>query len=54
MSLAASIRPEVERLTCVEIAPGIVRAAQFFAHAHDQVLQHPKLTLVQQGGRNFL
>jgi spermidine synthase/tetratricopeptide (TPR) repeat protein len=54
ISLAANLRPEVEHLTCVELSAGVIRAAAFFAHAHDGIVSHPRLTLVQQDGRNFL
>lgn len=54
ISLAANLRPEVEQLTCVEISPGVVGAAAFFAHDNEDILAHPRLTLLQQDGRNFL
>jgi spermidine synthase len=54
ISLAASLRPEVERVTCVEISRGVIRAAALFDHAHNRVLAHPRVTLVHQDGRNFL
>jgi tetratricopeptide (TPR) repeat protein len=54
ISLAASLRPEVAHLTCVELSRGVLRAAAFFTHANGHILTHPRVTLVQQDGRNFL
>jgi spermidine synthase len=52
ISLAASLRPEVQQLTCVELSPGVIRAAAFFEPDSAGVLADPRLTLLQQDGRH--
>lgn len=55
IALSAALRDEVERVTAVEISAGIVDAARrHFGDANGHVLDHPKATLVQQDGRNFI
>ena len=54
ISLSANLRPEVERLTCVELSAGVIHAASWFEQANQQVLHHPKVTVVRQDGRNFV
>jgi spermidine synthase len=54
ISLAASLRSEVEHVTCVELSPGIIKAAALFAQTNNHILTHPQVTLLQQDGRNFM
>ena len=55
ISLSPTLREEVERVTVVEISPGVIEAAErFFAQANAHVLEHPKVRVVEQDGRNFI
>jgi spermidine synthase len=55
IALSATLRDEVARVTTVEISPAIVDAAKrHFGDANGHVLDHPKVRLVQQDGRNFI
>ena len=55
ISLAPALRDEVEEVTVVEISPGVIEAAErFFAQANAYVLEHPKVRVVEQDGRNFI
>ena len=55
ISLAPVLREEVEKVTVVEISPGVIEAAErFFAQANAYVLEHPKVRVVEQDGRNFI
>ena len=55
ISLAPVLRDEVEEVTVVEISPGVIEAAKrFFAQANAYVLEHPKVRVVEQDGRNFI
>ncbi len=55
ISLAPVLRDEVEEVTVVEISPGVIEAAErFFAQANAYVLEHPKVRVVEQDGRNFI
>jgi spermidine synthase len=42
------------RITIVELSPGVVRAAPWFAHVTDNVLQQPHVQLSVADGRNHL
>jgi hypothetical protein len=46
--------PAVGRLTCVEISPGILRAAPLFARASGGALDSPRVRIVLQDGRSFV
>jgi len=55
ISLSPALRDEVEGVTVVEISPGVIEAAErFFAQANAYVLEHPKVRVVEQDGRNFI
>lgn len=55
ISLSPALRDEVKEVTVVEISPGVIEAAErFFAQANAYVLEHPKVRVVEQDGRNFI
>jgi spermidine synthase len=54
MTLRGVLRPEVERLVCVEYSRGVIEAAPFFAEATGPVLTDPRFVLLRQDGRDFL
>ncbi|MGH2668265.1 MAG: fused MFS/spermidine synthase, partial [bacterium] len=54
ISLGPAMRAEVERLTVIEISPGIVQAARFFAGAQGGILTDPKTRLVVDDGRSWI
>ena len=54
ISVAASLRPEVGQLTCVELSQGVINAAARFSHANHDVLAHANLNLVHEDGRTFI
>jgi spermidine synthase len=45
---------EIESLTCVEIAPGVVRGAVHFRDEHDDVLEDPRTEIHVADGAQFL
>jgi len=51
---ATSIHPGVERITLAEIEPGVLPAARTFGAYNHEVLDHPRLRVVHNDGRNFL
>lgn len=55
ITLSPTLREEVEEVTVIEISPGVIEAAKrFFAQANARVLEHPKVRVVEQDGRNFI
>lgn len=54
ISLGPALRPEVEQLTVVEISRGVLKAAPLFSDAQGGLLSHPKVTLIEDDGRNYL
>ncbi len=55
ITLSPTLREEVEEVTVVEISPGVIEAAKhYFAEANARVLEHPKVRIVEQDGRNFI
>ena len=55
ITLSPTLREEVEEVTVVEISPGVIEAAKrYFAEANARVLDHPKVRVVEQDGRNFI
>ncbi len=46
--------PAIERLTCVEISEGVLRAARLFSRSNGNLFEDPRLVLVLQDGRNFV
>ena len=51
---AVSRFPEVERIDCVEIEPGVLEAASHLERLHRSVLSDPRLHLYFDDARNFL
>jgi len=55
MTVAALARyPEVERIDCVEIEPGIIEAAPLLERLNRGVLRDPRVHVVLDDARNFL
>lgn len=55
ITLSPTLRDEVENVTVIEISPGVIEAAKrFFAQANAKILEHPKVRIVEQDGRNFI
>ena len=55
ITLSPTVRDEVEEVTVIEISHGVIKAAKdFFAEANARVLDHPKVRVVEQDGRNFI
>ncbi len=55
ITLSPTLREEIERVTVIEISRGVIEAAErFFAEANVRVLEHPKVHVVEQDGRNFI
>ena len=55
ITLSPTLREEVEEVTVIEISRGVIEAAKgFFAEANARVLEHPKVRVVEQDGRNFI
>lgn len=55
ITLSPTLREEVEEVTVIEISHGVIEAAKrFFAEANARVLEHPKVRVVEQDGRNFI
>jgi spermidine synthase len=53
-SLASVVRYPVERVDQVELSPGVIEAADYFAETNRNVLADPRVHLTIQDGRNFL
>ena len=55
ITLSPTLREEVDEVTVIEISHGVIEAAKrFFAQANARVLEHPKIRVVEQDGRNFI
>ena len=55
ITLSPTLREKVEAVTVIEISPGVIEAAKrFFAEANAKVLEHAKVRVVEQDGRNFV
>ncbi|MYA28727.1 MAG: tetratricopeptide repeat protein [Nitrospira sp. SB0666_bin_27] len=55
ITLSPTLREEVEEVTVIEISRGVIEAAKrFFAQANTRVLEHHKVRVVEQDGRNFI
>ncbi len=50
---AAALHPEVEQLDCVELSPNVRKTAPYF-WTNAGVLDHPKVRLITDDGRNYL
>jgi len=51
---ATSVHPSVEQITLLEIEPKVIGVAKTFKKYNHDVLNHPKLKIVFNDGRNFL
>jgi spermidine synthase len=51
---ATSIHPSVEQITLLEIEPKVIGVANTFEKYNHHVLNHPKLKIVFNDGRNYL
>jgi spermidine synthase len=51
---AASVHPDVERVTLVEIEPKVLGVARTFEAYNHHVLDNPRVQMVLNDGRNFL
>jgi spermidine synthase len=51
---ATSVHPSVEQITLLEIEPKVMGVAKTFEKYNHHVLDHPKLRIVFNDGRNFL
>lgn len=51
---AVALHPQVERIDCVEIEPGVIRAAQYLEKLHRGVTRDPRLHIIIDDARNFL
>lgn len=55
ITLSPTLREEIEEVTVIEISHGVIEAAKgFFAEANARILEHPKVRVVEQDGRNFI
>jgi len=55
MTVSAVARhPEVERIDCVEIEPGVIHASAHLERLHRGVVRDPRLRIVLDDARNFL
>jgi len=51
---SVSIHPEVERIDCVEINPGIIKAAPFFQPNNQNILNDPRIHVTIEDARNYV
>ncbi|MCL4524666.1 MAG: fused MFS/spermidine synthase, partial [Acidobacteria bacterium] len=51
---ALALYPEMESITCVEIEPAVIRAAEFLQPLNRNVLRDPRVHVVLDDARNFL
>ncbi len=49
-----STHPEVERIDCVEINPGIIKAAHYFVENNHNILEDPRVSVTIEDARNFV
>lgn len=53
-SLAAVARHDIDRVDAVELSPGVIDAAPYFARTNRGILSDPKVHLTITDGRNYL
>jgi spermidine synthase len=53
-TLAAAAQYPLKQITCVEIEPAVVEASQFFKAENNNVLEDPRVKLVETDARNYL
>jgi spermidine synthase len=46
--------PRIERIDCVELAPGVIQAARYFAEENRHVLDDPRVHIIASDGRNYV
>ncbi len=51
---SVSTHPEVERIDCVEINPGVLEAAPYFFENNRGILDDPKVTVTIEDARNYV
>jgi spermidine synthase len=51
---SVSLHPEVARIDCVEINPGVIKAAPFFEASNQAVLADPRVHIAIEDARNFV
>ena len=51
---AIAAHPEVKHIDCVEIVPGLRKAAPFYKELNNDVINDPRLNLMAGDGRHFL
>ncbi|RLD86464.1 MAG: hypothetical protein DRJ02_08560, partial [Bacteroidetes bacterium] len=51
---AIAAHPEVEKIDCVEMVPGLKEAAPFYSELNNDVIEDPRLNLMAGDGRHFL
>jgi spermidine synthase len=51
---ALALYPEIESITCVEIEPAVIRAADYLVALNRNVLRDPRVHIVLDDARNFL
>jgi len=54
VTAGAALKYPLERVDIVEISPEVVRAARFFEHVNDRVLDDPRARVILDDGRNYL
>lgn len=54
VTLGSVLTHPVERVDCVELAPGVVRAAGFFADVNHDALKDPRVRLIVDDGKTAL
>jgi len=51
---ALALHPEIESITCVEIEPAVIRAADLLQPLNRNVLRDPRVRIILDDARNFL
>jgi len=54
LSLFYNLQPQVKSMTCVEYSNGVILASKYFEDENGNVIDHSKVNLIHQDGRNFL
>jgi len=51
---AIATHPEVKEIDCVEMVPGLKKAAHFYSELNNNVIEDPRLNIMSGDGRHFL
>ena len=51
---AIATHPEVKEIDCVEMVPGLKKAAHFYSELNNDVIEDPRLNIMSGDGRHFL